>query len=204
MSTMLTNILFVGFDFDGVFTDNRVQVSQEGLESVRCCRSDGLGLQRLSEVGVECMIFFTEKNPVVSFRAQKMNIACRQDLNDKLFALDQERINRNLTWEQVAFLGNDINDADCLKTVGVPVVVADAYEEVKPLARLILSRKGGEGGVRELCDLIWMEKRRLPTISLKGAENNNLMKDCLLATVTQMVQETTVRRDGNLTYGDEL
>jgi 3-deoxy-D-manno-octulosonate 8-phosphate phosphatase (KDO 8-P phosphatase) len=164
-------VLFVAFDFDGVFTNNLVYVSQDGLETVRCHRSDGLGLQRLAEVDVDCMILSTEVNHVVGVRAAKMKIACRQGLDDKLMALDEERLRRGLAWEQVAYLGNDINDADCLKAVGLPVVVADAYDEVRPLARLILQRKGGEGAVRELCDLVWRAKRSPPPTSLEGTEN---------------------------------
>ncbi len=155
----VANIRLVSFDFDGVFTDNGVHVSQEGVESVRCCRSDGLGLRRLDEVGVDSMILSTETNPVIGVRAKKMNIACRQGIEHKLAVLDEERRRRGLSWEQVAFVGNDINDAECLKKAGLPVVVADAYPEIKPFAKLVLNRKGGYGAVREFCDLIWEAQR---------------------------------------------
>ena len=157
----LAQISFVAFDFDGVFTNNMVYVSQEGVESVRCCRCDGLGLRRLHEVSVACMILSTETNPVVGVRAGKLKIACRQGVEDKLAVLDEERAARGLSWDQIAFLGNDINDAECLRAVGLPVVVADAFDEVKPLARLVLSRRGGEGAVREFCDLLWQAKRKI-------------------------------------------
>ncbi len=151
----IRDISFVVFDFDGVFTNNKVYVSQNGIESVRCCRSDGLGLRRLDEVGVDCMILSTETNPIVAVRAEKLKIACRHGLEDKLAVLDEEREKRGLAWEQIAYLGNDINDADCLRAVGLPVVVADAFDEIIPLAKLFLKRNGGEGAVRELCDMIW-------------------------------------------------
>lgn len=154
----LENIKYVVFDFDGVFTDNMVYVSEQGGESVRCCRSDGLGLRRLHEAGVACMILSTETNPVVTARAAKLKIACRQGLVDKSAILDEERQQLGLEWEQVAYVGNDINDAGCLRAVGLPVVVADAFDEVKPLAKLVLTRKGGEGAVREFCDMIWRAK----------------------------------------------
>jgi 3-deoxy-D-manno-octulosonate 8-phosphate phosphatase KdsC-like HAD superfamily phosphatase len=61
--------------------------------------------------------------------------------------------------EETAFLGNDINDAECLGAVGVPVVPADAWPEVKPLAHWVLSRPGGNGCVREFCDAVWEAQR---------------------------------------------
>ena len=67
------------------------------------------------------------------------------------------------TWasrlEDTAFVGNDINDAECLRAVGVPVVPADAWPEVKPLAHWVLSRAGGNGCVREFCDAVWEAQR---------------------------------------------
>jgi len=155
----MLKISFVAFDFDGVFTNNMVYVSQKGSESVRCCRSDGLGLRRLREMGVDSAILSTETNPVVNIRAAKLKIACRPGLENKWAALEEERILRGLSWEQVAFVGNDINDAECLQAVGLPVVVADAFDEVRSLARLVLKRKGGDGAVREFCDLLWDLKK---------------------------------------------
>ena len=57
--------------------------------------------------------------------------------------------------ERVAYVGNDVNDAACLEAVGLPVVPADAWPEVVPLARWVLERPGGHGCVRELCDAVW-------------------------------------------------
>lgn len=155
----LSSIRLVIFDFDGVFTDNAVWISEQGIEMVRCNRSDGLGLRRLREVGVEAMIVSTEVNPVVSVRAKKLKIACEQGVEDKGVFLEQLRQDRNLEWEEIAFVGNDINDAPCLEKVGLPVVVADAWDEVKPLAKWTLSRNGGQGAVREFCDTLWEIKR---------------------------------------------
>ena len=61
--------------------------------------------------------------------------------------------------EQVAYVGNDINDAECLRAVGLPVVPADAWPEVQPLAQWVLSRAGGAGCVREFCDAVWEAQR---------------------------------------------
>lgn len=159
LQALMRGIQLAVFDFDGVFTDNSVWVSEKGEESVRCNRSDGLGLRRLREVGVEARILSTETNPVVTARARKLNLPCEQGVGEKGTVLEALRAERNLTWEEVAFVGNDINDRPCLVKAGLAVVVADAWAEVKPLAALVLTRNGGEGAVREFCDLLWNAKK---------------------------------------------
>lgn len=156
---MLRALKLVVFDFDGVFTDNRVIVSEDGMESVVCCRSDGYGLRRLEAVKVGALIISAEPNPAVVLRARKLKIQCFHGVEDKLTLLKEEVRKRKISIAQTAFVGNDINDAKCLKAVGLPVVVADAWPEVRPLAKLVLKRKGGEGAVREFCDLVWNAKR---------------------------------------------
>lgn len=155
----LKKVRMVFFDFDGVFTDNRVVVSDNGRESVVCCRSDGLGLRRLDSVAVKYMIISSEKNRVVEYRARKLGVDCVYGVDDKLNELKKAAQEKNVPLAAVAYLGNDINDSDCLKAVGFPVVVADAWDEVRPLAVLVLKRNGGFGAVRELCDMVWRAKR---------------------------------------------
>lgn len=151
----LRAVRLVIFDFDGVFTDNAVFVSQDGFESVRCCRSDGLGLARLKALGVELYIVSTEQNPVVTARADKLKIACRQGVDDKAVAIRQISDEFGVSLKQVMFVGNDINDIPALRSVGVPVVVSDAYPEAAKYARLQTRKPGGYGAVREVCDLIY-------------------------------------------------
>lgn len=148
------------FDFDGVFTDNRVTVLEDGREAVMCNRSDGLGLQRLRDAHVPAMILSTETNPVVKARARKLRVPCIHGVKDKLAALRAEVRRRRIPLSAVAYLGNDINDSDCLRAVGLPVVVADAWPEVKSLAKWVLKRCGGKGAVREFCDAVWNARRR--------------------------------------------
>ena len=100
----------VAFDFDGVFTDNMVYVLQDGLEAVRCNRSDGIGLQKLKKLGVETVIISTESNPVVSARAQKLKIRCFQNCEDKRKTLESVARELGISLDEVAFVGNDIND----------------------------------------------------------------------------------------------
>ena len=151
-------VRFAVFDFDGVFTDNRVWTNERGEESVACWRGDALGLRRLEEVGVEVLILSTEVNDAVGARGRKIQAEVVQGVADKLPVLRDEAARRGVALEDTAYLGNDVNDAECLGAVGLPVVPADAWPDVVPLARLVLTRAGGRGCVRELCDAIWRAK----------------------------------------------
>jgi 3-deoxy-D-manno-octulosonate 8-phosphate phosphatase (KDO 8-P phosphatase) len=156
LEPLLGRVRIAIFDFDGVFTDNRVWVNERGEEALAFSRSDGLGLRRLDEVGVQYLIVSMEENSIVGARARKLRAECVQGVADKL-TLVRERAGPSL--EHVAYVGNDINDAECLRAVGLPVVPADAWPEVKPLARWVLSRAGGAGCVREFCDAVWEAQR---------------------------------------------
>ena len=153
LQPLLRRVRLAVFDFDGVFTDNRVWVNERGEELLAFTRSDGLGLRRLEEVGVRPLIVSTEPNPIVGARAEKLRVECVQGADDKLAVLEQRR--GDVSFEDVAYVGNDINDAACLRAVGLPVVPADAWPEVLPLARWVLSRRGGDGCVREFCVAVW-------------------------------------------------
>ena len=159
--TEFADVRLVVFDFDGVFTDNRVWTDESGGESVAGSRSDGLGLRRLDEVGVPYVIVSTETSPVVAARAAKLRIDCFHGVADKLAVVRGEAAVRGIPLDAVAYVGNDINDAACLSAVGLPVVPADAWPEVAPLAKWTLSRPGGHGCVREVCDAIWNAHRRV-------------------------------------------
>ena len=160
LDQLLARVRLAVFDFDGVFTDNRVWVNEQGEEQLAFSRSDGLGLRRLDEVGVQYMIVSTEPNPIVGARAKKLKADCVQGVDDKLAVLEDRSARLGVPLTDVAYLGNDVNDAECLRVVGVPVVPADAWPEVVPLARWVLSRGGGAGCVRELCDGIWEAQRK--------------------------------------------
>jgi len=155
----LTAVRFAVFDFDGVFSDNRVWTNDRGEESVACFRGDTLGLRRLDEVGVEYLILTSETNDAVAARARKMRADCIKGIEDKLPVLHAEVERRGVSLAETSYLGNDVNDAECLAVVGLPVVPADAWAEVVPLARLVLTRDGGHGCVREFCDAVWRAKR---------------------------------------------
>jgi 3-deoxy-D-manno-octulosonate 8-phosphate phosphatase (KDO 8-P phosphatase) len=162
LEEVLASVRLAVFDFDGVFTDNHVWVDGAGGETVRCCRADGFGVRRLQEVGVSALIVSTETAPVVGARAKKLGLEYLQGVSDKLPVLHEQAATRGVALEHTAFLGNDVNDADCLAAVGLPVVPADAWPEACELAQWVLTRNGGEGCVREFCDAVWRAKGGAP------------------------------------------
>ena len=94
-------------DFDGVLTDNRVIVQQDGTESVSCSRGDGLGIELLKKTGMDIVVISKEKNPVVTARCRKLGIECIQACDDKLTSLKQGAASRNLKPTEIAYVGND-------------------------------------------------------------------------------------------------
>lgn len=159
-SETLASIRMVIFDFDGVFTDNTVSVSQDGVESVQCWRSDGLGLARLKEIGVKTFIISTEANRVVTVRAAKLKVDCKQNIEDKSVAILETCREVSILAKDTMFVGNDINDIPGFETVGFPVAVNDAYPEVDEHVLFRTQKSGGRGAVREVCDLIYFAKNR--------------------------------------------
>lgn len=155
---LLLSVKLIAFDFDGVFTDNTVYVDQNGLESVRCWRSDGLGLARLSSLGVKAFVISTEANQVVSARAQKLKLPCKQGVEDKAAAILSVCKELEIDPKDSIFVGNDINDIPAFQSVGIPIGVADSYPEIYPYILYRTLKPGGFGAVREVCDLVFNAK----------------------------------------------
>jgi len=153
LAERVSAIRLIAFDFDGVFTDNSVYVFQDGSEAVGCFRGDGIGLKKLSRMGIRAVIISSEANAVVSARGQKLGVRCMQGCEDKRATLQAVVQEMGLSMEDVAFVGNDINDLPCLTSVGLPIVVADAHPDVIAYARYQTRAEGGHGAVREICDL---------------------------------------------------
>lgn len=142
-------------DFDGVMTDNRVIVDEDGKESVVCNRGDGLGLEMLrKQKNIEIIVLSKEKNKVVAARCEKLKIKVIHSLDDKLVAFENEVKKRKLSFDNVSFVGNDINDIECIKQAGVGIAIADSYPSVLKTADLVTSKKGGDGAIRQVCDWI--------------------------------------------------
>ncbi|MBF0261612.1 MAG: acylneuraminate cytidylyltransferase [Magnetococcales bacterium] len=142
----------VVFDFDGVLTDNRVLVNQDGIESVLCSRGDGMGFDILRAAGIPAFIMSTETNPVVSARARKLKLPVFQAVRDKGVALETLCREHGFKPERIIFVGNDINDLPAMKIAGFPVAVADAQAVVRKAAWRVLKTPGGFGIVRELIE----------------------------------------------------
>ena len=141
-------------DFDGVLTDNRVYVNQEGEEMVAAHRGDGMGISRVKKAGIEVIILSKERNPVVKARGDKLGVTVYQGIDDKGPKLQEILEGKGLSREQVIYIGNDVNDLPCVDLVGLTVAVADAHPSFREEADLILTSKGGQGAVREFCDLL--------------------------------------------------
>ncbi|MDX9701587.1 MAG: HAD hydrolase family protein [Candidatus Auribacterota bacterium] len=152
--SQLRNIEMLVLDFDGVMTDNRVIVLQDGTEGVICNRSDGLGIAKIKQMGIPVIVISTETNPVVTARCNKLGLPCIQGCEHKLSALRIEAQKLGINLEQIAYLGNDVNDLECMQHVGFPACVNDAYPDVKKHSVFITRKNGGYGAVREFCDLL--------------------------------------------------
>jgi YrbI family 3-deoxy-D-manno-octulosonate 8-phosphate phosphatase len=150
----LADIDLLVTDFDGVLTDNRVMVSDDGHESVVCNRADGIGSDLLRAAGLPLLILSTETNPVVTVRGAKLGIEVVQACADKGTALRQLVADRGVDPARVMYVGNDVNDHGALAVAGWPVVPADAHPDVLGDARLVTEAAGGEGVLRELASLL--------------------------------------------------
>ena len=159
-----SDIHTVVFDFDGVFTDNKVWVDQNGIESVRCDRGDGLAfdLVRASKskhkFNIEFFILSKEKNPVVLMRAKKLDLECKYGVSDKLKFVQKYLLskfpNTINSFEGLVVLGNDLNDLPLMRKAGFSVAPNDAHKKVKEISHLVLPQKGGEGVVRVFIELL--------------------------------------------------
>lgn len=155
----LSAVELLVLDFDGVMTDDRVITDQNGIESAICHRGDGFGVELLRRAGIEVIVLSKETNPVVAARCAKLGIPCHQGFDHKLPKLEALAAGRGLGPEHVAYVGNDINDIECVKWSGVGVAVADARAELRACAGWVTARRGGKGAVREVCDAIIEQKR---------------------------------------------
>ncbi len=143
-------------DFDGVVTDNLVITDQDGKEAVVASRSDSMHIKKLREMGIEVMILSSEANPVVMARAKKMGVEAIYNvgMQDKGIVMREVLMQKNVNAENVVYVGNDLNDLPCFEVAGWSVAVADAYPEVIRVADHVLTKTGGHGAIRELCEIV--------------------------------------------------
>lgn len=143
-------------DFDGVVTNNLVLTDENGKETVSASRSDSMHIKTLREKGVEVMILSSEPNSVVKARAKKMGVEAIHGIGmqDKGRVMREVLGQKNVKAENVIYVGNDLNDLPCFEIAGWSVAVADAYPEIIRAADFVLTKKGGQGAVRELCEMV--------------------------------------------------
>lgn len=142
------------YDFDGVLTDNRVWITQEGIESVACNRSDGWWIGEIKKCGIRQAILSTEINAVVSQRANKLDLPCLQGQKNKREGLEKWLRQHSIPAERTCYIGNDLNDFECMQAVGFAFAPSDAHPKIIALAHYVIPERGGYGIVRHLYDWI--------------------------------------------------
>lgn len=141
-------------DVDGVLTDGAMYYTESGDEFKKFHTHDGMAIQLLREAGLKVAIISKEKSQITLRRAKKLKINdCFIGIEDKVLTAAKLIDKYGLTWEQVCYVGDDVNDIDLLKKVGLSVCPLDAVPQVKETVFYIAKTKGGEGVVRELYEL---------------------------------------------------
>jgi len=158
----LSELSFIVFDFDGVFTDNRVNVNSLGHESVSCNRGDGLAIRMLNRAiaitnsSVCPFILSTESNPVVAYRSSKMNLNCFQGIDNKYHFLQNHysgsSLGTDVCWSRTLYVGNDLNDLQCIQAAGFSVCPSDSHYLVKSHSSIVNQRPGGDLLVRSVVE----------------------------------------------------
>jgi len=169
------------FDFDGVFTDNRVFVDQEGRELVCCNRGDGLAFDFIrffigkESLNLKSFVLSKEPNKVVLARCNKLGLDCHHGVSNKLDFLERyvvENFGSKDGFDGLVYLGNDLNDLPAMCMAGFSVAPSDAHPRVKAVASLVLESQGGSGFVREFVE------RFLQIDKLSEVELYELVSNC--------------------------
>jgi 3-deoxy-D-manno-octulosonate 8-phosphate phosphatase (KDO 8-P phosphatase) len=151
----LGRIRLVAFDVDGVFTDGRFYLSDEGIESKAFHTQDGYGIRRLLDAGVSVAVISGRKSGAVEKRMSELGIQhLVQGCGDKVAALDTIISELNISADECAYVGDDIPDLPLLKHVGFAIAVANAVPALHEQCDYLTSARGGQGAVREICELM--------------------------------------------------
>jgi len=158
LQSKLQKVRLIAMDFDGIHTDGCVYTDQDGRETVRCSRIDGLGLEMIrKKTKIALCVVSKEVNPVVSSRCKKLQIASYQAIENsegKLEILKRIMAEQGISPEEVVYMGDDLNDIAVLRYVGVPITVPNGHPLVKNVCVYITTASGGNGAIRELCEAI--------------------------------------------------
>jgi len=148
----ISKIKLIVLDFDGVLTNNKVFLNENGEEFVSCSRGDGLAFDALRKLQVRVIILSTEKNKVVSSRAKKLKIEAIQGVANKKNKLTELIEKFQLSKDEVVFVGNDINDINAMSLCKITFCPSDSHELVKQKVSIVLEAKGGGEVVREILE----------------------------------------------------
>lgn len=152
---ILSRIRLFATDVDGVLTDAGMYYSESGDEWKKFNTRDGMGFKRLQQTGVTTALITQEKTALVARRGEKLGIPeVHQGVQDKRDRLQELAVKYGLSLEHVAFMGDDVNDVEALRAVGFAAAPADCMEVVRQAVHYVCRKKGGEGAVREVADLI--------------------------------------------------
>lgn len=148
-------IKLVVMDCDGVLTDGGMYYTRDGDVMKKFNTKDGMGIARLKERNIKTAIITGENTNIVKKRADKIGIDyCYLGIKDKLKSLKEILKKEEIDFKNVAYIGDDVNDIECLKTAGISIAVLNAVEDVKSVSDIVLKNKGGDGAVREAIDFI--------------------------------------------------
>lgn len=154
-------------DIDGVLTNGLLYLDNHGNELKAFHIQDGMGLKLLMSAGIEVAVITTSVNPVIKHRMRQLGITHYfTGQVDKRQAFDTLKTKLNLHNHEIAYIGDDLPDLPIIQQVGLGVAVANAVPLVKEFAYWTTTQSGGNGGVRELCDLI-LEAQQKATIALE-------------------------------------
>ena len=146
-------------DVDGVMTSGLLYLDDHGIETKAFHVHDGMGLKLLMSAGIEVAIITTSFNPVIKKRMDQLGVKHYfQGQIDKRSAYNTLKSILGFADYEFAYIGDDLPDIGVMERVGLPVAVSNALDEVKRIAKLVTSKSGGLGAVRELCDLILLSQ----------------------------------------------
>jgi 3-deoxy-D-manno-octulosonate 8-phosphate phosphatase (KDO 8-P phosphatase) len=153
--SVLRGIKLFATDVDGVLTDAGMYYSESGDEWKKFNTRDGMGIKLLQRAGIITAIVTQERTKLMARRAEKLTIPeLHQGVMDKLSLVREMAARYGLTLSQVAYIGDDINDLETLKAVGFSATPADGMPQVAAVVDYICQKKGGEGAVREIIEMI--------------------------------------------------
>ena len=148
-------------DVDGVLTDAGMYYGESGEELKKFNTRDGMGIKLLQAEGVMIAIITMEQTKIVARRAKKLGVTeVFQGAKDKVSVLAHLSEKFNIPFEQMAYMGDDVNDVGALQTVGYAAAPADCVDQVRQMVHYICQKKGGEGAVREVIDMILAARHR--------------------------------------------